>query len=152
MKRRVTKLGIFGLGLIAMIALLAFASRWLLLRWVKTADDPVQHEFVEAARKGDVRMLSDLLTKGAMVDGCATYDHGGITSYPALCEAISYHRPDAVRWLLDHGAQVNQIFGTETPLDVAEYSLGESGSHAPTLVIVEMIRARGGKKLEDLHR
>jgi hypothetical protein len=119
---------------------------------MRTVDDPVQLEFVEAARNGDVRRLPDLFAKGAKVDGCATYEHGGVSSYPALWEAISYHRPEAVRWLLDHGAQVNQVFGTDTPLEVAEYSLGETRNRTPALVIVEMLIARGGKNLADLHK
>ena len=150
--KRVTKIGVSAIGLIALILLLAFAFRGQLYSLLRTVDDPVQHEFVEAARKGDVQRLADLLVRGAKVDGCATYEHGAVSGYPALCEAISYHRPEAVRWLLDHGAQVNQVFGTDTPLEVAEYSLGESGSQTPALAIVEMLRARGGKNLADLHK
>lgn len=150
--KRVIKIGVSGIGLIALILLLAFAFRGQLYSLIRTVDDPVQHKFVEAARKGDVHKLADLHAKGAKVDGCATYENGAISSYPALCGAITYHQPEAVRWLLDHGAQANQVFGTDTPLEIAEYSLGKTESQATALAIVEMIRARGGKRLAELYK
>jgi len=66
--------------LIAVILLLAFAFREHVYKWMRTVDDPVQHDFVEAARNDDVQRLPDLLAKGAAkaLEHCATESIGRV--------------------------------------------------------------------------
>src|SRR5262245_23036040 len=105
MNRAIILIGSFGLAAFAVC---------LGVRLIEPSqDNPVQHAFIEAARKGDVQRMSDLLARGAVVDGEASYEHGAISGGPALCDAILSQQIESVRWLLDHGAAVNQIFSTD---------------------------------------
>lgn len=62
---------------------------------------PLGYALLDAAGKGDVRAVKDLLDKGADVDSATVHN------WTALMEAASQSRREVVKLLLDHGARVN---------------------------------------------
>lgn len=91
----------------------------------------LQEMLVEAAREGNLERIRETLRYGANTE--ATY----YMSYPALHTAAMNGQADAVRLLLDNGADVNQVDNTwkVSPLDFA-------ASYAHTNV-VQLLLARG---------
>ena len=63
----------------------------------------LQFQFLDACRWGDVRTMEQLYAKGvsptALADNVYSEPSG-----PPILEAAEFARPDAVKWLLDHGA------------------------------------------------
>jgi ankyrin repeat protein len=86
---------------IARAALLAGAVGACVIPRVATADGPLEHVLFRAIRHGDVALLESHLREGAPAN-VQTSD--GTT--PLLFAAL-YAAPDAVRLLLDHGADPN---------------------------------------------
>lgn len=77
-------------------------------------DEAIVDRFIDAARRGDVSLLSDMLHDGVPVDG--TYGYG----HKALREAAINNRADVARVLLQEGADVNKLSrGGETVLHIA---------------------------------
>ena len=79
----------------------------------------VQSQFIDAARRGDIRLLQTLVGRGADLDAADGDGH-----YNALLAAIASGKVDAVAWLLTNGARANILAGklAETPLHVAAFS------------------------------
>ena len=63
--------------------------------------DPIQNKLVKAVSENDLKTISALLGKGANVDGPNKY---GMTP---LITAVSYHNVEAVKVLLEAGADPN---------------------------------------------
>jgi len=87
-----------------------------------------------AARTGDTAGIAKLVGAGADVN-----ERGGINNWTALMHAVHKSQPEAVRALLDSGADVNATAGErgrDTALRLAEIQ----GLHD----IAAMLRERGG--------
>jgi len=71
-----------------------------------------------AARSGNTARIAELIRAGADVD-----ERGGINNWTALMHAVHKSQPEAVRALLDAGADVNAAAGArgrDTALRLAE--------------------------------
>jgi hypothetical protein len=122
------------------LAAMVFAAGW----WGRgaIADDlhrGLQWRFADAAGRGDTRELERLLQKGASVDAEPSYGDGAVTSFPALLRAAYAAEPEAVKWLLAHGADVNRPFSDAHPLIMAEQRLAKAAE------TVRILQAHGAK-------
>ena len=88
----------------------------------------LQGTFTEACRYGDTDTMAKLYVAGAAPSG-RFLDGGpaGPTGYspdPPLFDAATFGSPEAVQWLIDHGANVNASVdegtGFNTPLSTAQ--------------------------------
>ena len=113
-------------------------------------DNRMQHNFVEAARRGDILAMEKLHSAGAVLDVPASYEHGAVHSAPPIYGAITSEHADAVRWLLNKGANHDVLMATETPLDVAEYYLKKRPNSEALRDIVADLKARGAKRLSEI--
>jgi hypothetical protein len=71
-----------------------------------------------AARAGDTERIAQLIRAGADVD-----ERGGVNNWTALMHAVHKNQPDAVRLLLDSGADIDATAGAhggDTALRLAE--------------------------------
>jgi ankyrin repeat protein len=96
--------------------------------------DPVcyklQVKLITAAKGGDLVAIRKALSDGAGTEG--VYDE----SYPALQQAASHGRADAVILLLDNGANVNRVADFEnTPLN--------SAASEGRMEVIRVLLARG---------
>ena len=66
----------------------------------------IQFQFIEACRWGDTRSMERLHLAGASATAFAEHG-GGEPVGPPIIEAAEHARPEAVQWLIDHGASVN---------------------------------------------
>lgn len=121
------------------VAVICFTLGWLAHRFVVTHCDHcgVQWQFVSAAGAGDVHRMEALLASGARVDDVPSF--GGGQGYTALFTAASRGEVDAVRWLLDHGADPNHDTGDAHPFGAARHRATEASKAA------ELLQARGAK-------
>jgi hypothetical protein len=95
---------------------------------------PEVAELHAAARANDIERIKVALAQGASVDGA---DASGVT---ALFLATQWRRLEAMRFLLDAGANPNVLVeGVSTPLQVA-MAQRKSGARS-----VDMLRAAGGR-------
>jgi len=88
-----------------------------------------------AARAGDTARIAELVKSGADVN-----QRGGVNDWTALMHAVHKNQPDAVRALLDAGADVNAAAGARgrtTALRLAET--------AGLRDIAAMLRAHGAQ-------
>jgi hypothetical protein len=81
----------------------------------------IQWQFSAAASRGDVAELERLHRAGARIDDIPCEANCAISGWPALQSAADAAWPDAVKWLLDHGADPNRGVSDTYPLGAAEY-------------------------------
>lgn len=115
--------------------------------------NPIQNKLVNAVVKNNIKMISNLLEKGADVNGTNKY---GMTP---LLTAVSYHNVDAVKALLEAGADPNlgvhgyvdygyKLPTYDTPLHFAEW---DTDSTVPELAdkgkqMVKLLKKYGAVK------
>jgi len=90
--------------------------------WLENLDKPrgVQWEFVEAARIGNVNRLEQLYKQGAKID--CEWVSGGVSGFTALSDSVDSLQVDSVRWLLEHGADPDDVISDGTPRGGARYN------------------------------
>src|SRR5687767_13296359 len=103
-------------------------------------DNRVQHNFVEAARRGEISAVQKLHSAGASLDAPPSYENGALHGVEPIYAAIGNERVDAVRWLLERGADPNLRIGPDTPLDVADYLLAKRPSSEALREIVALLK------------
>lgn len=108
-------------------------------------DNPLQHDFVEAARLGNLKAMEKALASGATVDGYATSANGASAHGPALFEAIEAQKVEAVRWLLENGANPNHIPADVSPLEEARWIAKESPDPTSARKIIKLLREHGAR-------
>ncbi|TWT77908.1 Ankyrin repeats (3 copies) [Posidoniimonas polymericola] len=87
-----------------------------------------------------VSMAEEFLAAGTRVD------HRSREGQTALHSAVSYGKPYFVRWLLEHGANVNHCDGYRTPLDVA---LSQRDQHEDILARAKRDKTRFAEAFEN---
>jgi hypothetical protein len=127
------------IAIVAGVSLALVGSSYL---FGEKKDNPVQHEFVDAAAAGDIEDLRIALQGGATVDGFTSSEGGSYFGGPALVDAIESQEVEAVKWLLNHGANPHRVYATETPLEIAEFVYADSHTDAAAK-IVDLVRGRG---------
>jgi ankyrin repeat protein len=79
------------------------------------------NELLNSCRKGDLQKVQSLVESGADVNARDNTKEG----YTALFEAIVYHQPEVVKYLVEHGAdieaKVHYWYDSSTPLMLASY-------------------------------
>ena len=123
------------------LLILAGAGFRTCLRTARFADNPLQVEFLAAARRGDVRELERLHLVGAGINDYCTYQRGAVHGGPALVDAIIHERPSAVAWLLERGADVTRVYATDTPLEMARSQLVANPASTALWEIVALLEA-----------
>ena len=116
---------------------------WKLRYFAADGPDGVQWQFSDAARRGDIPEMKKLITAGADPLKIPSYADGAVTSATGLFEAALAGEPEAVEFLIERGADVNQVEGTETPLDVAEHR------KAQTEKTIMILKQHGAKPLHE---
>lgn len=100
-----------------------------------------QWQFGEAAQRGDIREVERLFPGRAHIDDEPSYADGFVFGLPALLQAAGAGEPEAVAWLLAHGADPNRQTSDSWPLAAAEHRLLE------TTKTIEILKANGAKNL-----
>jgi hypothetical protein len=105
----------------------AFIAGWFAHRFItRPAHDTVQWHFVMAAERGDIAEMERRLQQGAVV-GAEPVNVGGTgTGFPAIVVAAHAGQPEAVAWLLKHGADPNQVISDTWPLAGAKLRVAEA--------------------------
>ena len=94
-------------------------------------------QFIEACRWGDVRTMQNLFEKGASPTACAETGYSEPIG-PPMIEAAEHGRPDAVKWLLDHGATWDEFVSDGwTPLGAAQVKKKDAEQ------TIEILKAHG---------
>jgi hypothetical protein len=96
----------------------------------------LQWQFSEAAGRGDINELKRLYARGAVIN--AEPSSGYISGFPALVTAAIGGHSEAVRRLIENGADVN-LSPNDTPLACAQYRLQD------TQKVIEILTAHGAK-------
>jgi hypothetical protein len=84
----------------------------------KKRSKQIQFSFQEAVRQGDSKKVGTLLTHQLVLKIDLPYTYGGHETN-ALIDACSRGHTQVVRLLIEHGADVNQRVGSQTPLYMA---------------------------------
>jgi Ankyrin repeats (3 copies) len=114
---------------------------WYRHAWLNEPQNGVQWKFSDAAFRGDINELERLLKRGAAINETPVDSYEGIQGFPALFVAAQHGEADAVRRLLDHGANTNQPSSDGgTPLGAAEYHLTK------VTETVQILKAHGGQQ------
>lgn len=101
----------------------------------------VQRQFIDACRSGSIQEMEQLYLKGASPTVWGEDLSGGSYGPPILAAAENAH-PEAVKWLLEHGATWDVgISDGWTPLGAAEVKKREAEKTQ------EILRAYGAKPL-----
>ena len=102
-----------------------------------TADghDGIQWKLNDAASRGDIREMKRLIAAGADPLTFPSYADGAVTGATPLLEAASAGEPEAVKFLLNRGADVNLLEADVRPIDVAEHRLQQ------TKATIEILKA-----------
>ena len=106
--------------------------------------DGIQWRFNDAAGRGDLGEMKRLISAGADPLAFPSYADGAVTGATPLFEAASEGEPKAVEFLISHGADVNAVEATETPLDMAEYRRSQADAS------IKILKAHGAKNLHEL--
>jgi ankyrin repeat protein len=112
---------------------------FLLLIAFLTACGPVTPvpPLCSAARAGDTAHLAELLKTGSDVD-----ERGGVNNWTALMHAVHKNQIQAVRILIDAGADVNATAGTRGKATALQLAETENMPDIATL-----LRAHGAKRI-----
>jgi ankyrin repeat protein/Tfp pilus assembly protein PilP len=81
-----------------------------------TNSTPIQNEFIQAVKRGDLDKLKYLLPKGVNIDASFEKSRGNAIAY-----AIEYKHQNIISWLISQGADINSITADRqlTPLHMA---------------------------------
>jgi hypothetical protein len=93
---------------------------------VRDGHDGLQWKFTEAAGRGDIAEMKRLMSAGADPLAIPSYADGAVSGASALLEAASAGEPDAVEFLINQGADVNQQESDTNPIGSAEYRLRQT--------------------------
>ena len=112
------------IGFVALLVGLAIG--WYGRYVARDGHDGIQWKFTEAAGRGDVAEMKRLITAGADPLAIPSYADGAVTGATALLEAASAGEPDAIEFLINQGADVNQQESDTNPIDSAEHRLRQT--------------------------
>jgi ankyrin repeat protein/Tfp pilus assembly protein PilP len=84
-----------------------------------TNNTPIQNEFIQAAKRGDLDRLKYLLQKGVNIDASFEKSRGNAIAY-----AVKHKHHKTIEWLLSQGADINSITTDKqfTPLHGAVFT------------------------------
>jgi len=117
-----------------LLVITAFTAGWFGHRFVARAPhDTVQWHFVMAAERGDTAEMERRLQQGAVVGAEPVSADGGFSGFPAIVVAAHAGQAGAVEWLLQHGADANQVVSDTWPLAGAQHRLAEATKTIDTL-------------------
>lgn len=111
----------------------------------KDGHDGIQWKFNDAASRGDIREMERLIAAGADPLSFPSYADGAVTGASPLLEAASAGEPDAVKFLINLGADVNQQESDTTPLGSAEHRLDQ------TEATIQILRAHIEARKDGFH-
>jgi len=99
----------------------------------------VQMQFIDACQWGDVRRMESLHLQGASATAFADNGHTEPVG-PPIITAAEHARPEAVKWLLEHGANWDVFIADGwTPLGAAGVKKREAEE------TIEILKAHGAK-------
>ena len=120
----------------ALLGLVAFRTAL----YFTPAGQKLQSEFIDACRHGDIRAMDRLYLAGASPKAVAGIYGPGEPLFPPIIEAAEAGRPEAVRWLIDHGADINiWVADGWSPLGAAQVKVKEAQQ------TVEILKSNGAK-------
>lgn len=117
---------------------------WNFHRYSKS--EGIQFEFNDAASRGDVGEMERLEALGADPLKSPFFKDSNQYGYPAIVDAASAGQPDSLKYLLDKGADPNEVFGTETPLDLVIHRRNEAQE------AINLLERHGAKILFERHQ
>src|SRR4051812_36741816 len=94
--------------IISLVGIACLLIGWFGHDWLNEPENSMQWKFSNAAFRGDINELERLLRRGAAIDETPVDTYEGMQGLPALFVVAQNGQEHAVRWLLDHGANVNQ--------------------------------------------
>lgn len=112
--------------------------------FLDSGDDGIQWQLNDAARRGDINEMKRFISKGANPLITAYDDVAGLYGCLPLSEAASTGEPEATEFLIAHGAGVNTIEATETPLDMAWHRKSQAEK------TVAVLLAHGAKSFSEI--
>jgi Ankyrin repeats (many copies) len=124
----------------ALIGFVAFRTAL----YFSPAGQKLQHEFIDACRSGDTRTMDRLYLAGASPTAEAGIYGPGEPLFPPVIAAAEEGRPEAVRWLIDHGADINVwVADGWSPLGAAQVKQKEAQQ------TVDILKSHGAKLAHD---
>ena len=124
--------GVFG----ALLGLIVFRT----ILYFTPAGQKLQDQFAEACRWGDTGTMERLYVAGASPTWPAGFHGPGEPHFPPIFSAAEHGRPEAVQWLIDHGADINErVADGWNPLGAALIHLKE------TQQTVDILKSHGAK-------
>ena len=120
----------------ALLGLVAFRTAL----YFTPAGQKLQSEFIEACRYGDTGTMDRLYLAGASPKAEAGIYGPGEPLFPPIIAAAEEGRPEAVRWLINHGADINDwVADGWSPLGAAQIKVKEAQQ------TVEILKSHGAK-------
>lgn len=112
------------IGLVSL--LVGLIAGWKARYITDEGHDGIQWQFSEAAGRGDIAEMKRLISIGADPIAIPSYADDAVSGATALLAAASAGEPEAVKFLISRGADVNQQESDTNPIDSAEYRLRQT--------------------------
>jgi len=96
-------------------------------------------EFADAVSIGDIKKLEALRAGGVDVNAIPFNEWSGVGGLPPIHVAALYGQPEAIEWLIEHGADINVAMGPDTAISTAEEHFQRAQRS------LEILRAHGAR-------